>query len=87
MPFAWFFYAETAGRDLEEIDLIFAKAHIERKWPYQVANDMPKLNIDQIAEMSAEVGLSVPDRSFAARDEKTELAVSSNPSEEKQSDN
>ena len=87
VPFAWFFYAETAGRDLEEIDLIFAKAHIERKWPYQVANDMPKLNIDQIAEMSAEVGLSVPDRSFAARDEKTELAVSSNPSEEKQSDN
>lgn len=44
VPFGYFLYPETAGRDLEEIDLIFAKAHVENKWPFQVAKEMPKLS-------------------------------------------
>ncbi|KAJ5318198.1 hypothetical protein PENANT_c088G03551 [Penicillium antarcticum] len=86
IPFAWFFYAETAGRDLEEIDLIFAKAHIEKKWPYQVANSMPKLTVEQIAQMQIEVGLSVPDHQFASEAEKAEIAMSSGDSEKHASD-
>ncbi|KAB8071288.1 general substrate transporter [Aspergillus leporis] len=87
IPFAWFFYAETAGRDLEEIDLIFAKAHVEKKWPYQVANEMPKLTVEEIARMSAELGLDVPDREVAYGAEKAELALSSGESQEKQAAN
>jgi sugar porter (SP) family MFS transporter len=83
IPFAWFFYAETAGRDLEEIDIIFAKAHVEKKWPYQVANEMPKLTVDQIAQMQIEVGLAVPDQQFASEAEKVEMALSSGESEGK----
>ncbi|KAJ5998216.1 hypothetical protein N7499_001405 [Penicillium canescens] len=83
VPFAWFFYAETAGRDLEEIDIIFAKAHVEKKWPYQVANEMPKLTVDQIAQMQIEVGLAVPDQQFASEAEKAEMALSSGESEGK----
>lgn len=76
VPFGWFFYAETAGRELEEIDLIFAKAHVSGKWPYQVANEMPKLTFEQIAQMSAELGLDVPEHHVAAH-EKNELGLSS----------
>jgi sugar porter (SP) family MFS transporter len=83
IPFAWFFYAETAGRDLEEIDIIFAKAHIEKKWPYQIANSMPKLTVEQIAQMQIEVGLAVSDHQFASEAEKAEIAMSSGESEEK----
>ncbi|KAG2419834.1 sugar transporter STL1 [Aspergillus terreus] len=84
VPFAWFFYAETAGRDLEEIDIIFAKAHVDRKWPYQIANELPKLTVDQIAEMSADLGLDVSAQSTTADAEKVELALSSGDSQEKQ---
>lgn len=84
IPFAWFFYAETAGRDLEEIDIIFAKAHIEKKWPYQVANEMPKLSVEQIAQMQVEVGLDVADQRRASEAEKAEIAMSSTESEAKQ---
>ncbi|KAJ5156327.1 sugar transporter-like protein [Penicillium capsulatum] len=83
IPFAWFFYAETAGRDLEEIDIIFAKAHIEKKWPYQVANEMPKLTVDQIAQMQIEVGLNVSEQRHANETEKAELAMSSGESDTK----
>lgn len=87
VPFAYFFYAETAGRDLEEVDLIFAKAHIEGKWPFQVANEMPKLNAEQITQMSIELGLDVPENHVSAGTEKAELALSSGDSQDKPSTN
>lgn len=57
LPFAYFMYPETSGRHLEEVDLIFAKAYAEKKWPFQVANEMPKLSEDEVAEMAAQLGL------------------------------
>ena len=83
VPFAWFFYAETAGRDLEEVDIVFAKAHIEGKWPYQVANELPKLTPDQIAQMSADLGLTLPEAGVNYNAEKAEIAITHNDSQEK----
>jgi sugar porter (SP) family MFS transporter len=80
IPFAYFFYVETAGRDLEEIDLIFAKAHMEKKWPFQVAQELPKLTVQEIGQMSIDLGLAAPDHSEA---EKVEIATSSNEGEDK----
>lgn len=81
LPFAYFFYPETAGRDLEEIDIIFAKAHIERKWPFQVANELPKLTVQQITEMQRELGLDIPDHNVIQDSEKTEGGLSSSDNE------
>jgi sugar porter (SP) family MFS transporter len=57
VPFAWFFYVETAGRELEEVDIIYAKAHVEGRLAYKVANDMPKLTFEQILQQSRELGI------------------------------
>lgn len=82
IPFAWFFYAETAGRDLEEVDIIFAKAHVEKKWPYKVAQELPKLSVAQITQMQAELGLdSSDDRRRASEAEKAETTLSSGESD------
>ncbi|KAJ5806937.1 hypothetical protein N7474_010529 [Penicillium riverlandense] len=83
VPFAWFFYVETAGRDLEEVDIIFAKAHIEKKWPYQVAKELPKLTVEQIAQMQQELGMDIQDLQVASEAEKAEIATSSGDSDEK----
>lgn len=50
-------YPETSGRHLEEIDLIFAKAHAEKKWPFAVANEMPKLDHQEMKEMAQTLGV------------------------------
>jgi len=55
VPYGYFFYPETAGRELEEIDLIFAKASVEGKWPFQVAKELPKLSYDQIVELATQL--------------------------------
>ncbi|TKA22909.1 hypothetical protein B0A50_07848 [Salinomyces thailandicus] len=57
VPVAWFFYPETAGRHLEEVDLIFAKSHVEKKWAFSVANEMPKLDYDEMKEMALTLGI------------------------------
>lgn len=70
----YFFYVETAGRELEEIDIVYAKAHIEGKMAFRVANDMPKLDFEQIVQQSRELGLNTNDHSAP---EKNELGLSS----------
>ncbi|EPS25945.1 hypothetical protein PDE_00881 [Penicillium oxalicum 114-2] len=87
LPFAWFYYPETAGRDLEEVDLIFAKAHIEKKWPYQIANSMPKLSAEEIAAMLREVGLDHSDPRHSSEHEKAEMAMSSGNSDNEHASN
>ncbi|RAO73168.1 uncharacterized protein BHQ10_009180 [Talaromyces amestolkiae] len=73
IPFAYFFYVETAGRDLEEVDIIFAKAHVEKKWPFQVAQELPKLSHEEIQHHLFDLGLGASDHSSASDNEKVEI--------------
>ncbi|KAM0750892.1 putative MFS monosaccharide transporter [Meredithblackwellia eburnea MCA 4105] len=57
IPIIYLYYPETAGRTLEEIDLIFAKAYNENKSYVAVAASMPKLTDTQIAEESKRLHL------------------------------
>ncbi|PYH49628.1 putative MFS monosaccharide transporter [Aspergillus saccharolyticus JOP 1030-1] len=57
IPVIWFFYPETAGRSLEEIDLIFAKGYIENMSYVRAAKDLPKLTDDEIEAKAAEYGI------------------------------
>ncbi|OGE50123.1 hypothetical protein PENARI_c018G02092 [Penicillium arizonense] len=77
--FGFFFYVETAGRELEEVDIIYAKAHVEGKMPFRVAHDMPKLSFEQIVQQSRELGLDTNDH---AAPEKSELGLSSDNGQE-----
>ncbi|KAF3031566.1 hypothetical protein E8E12_002147 [Didymella heteroderae] len=43
LPAVYFFFPEPKGRSLEELDVIFAKAHAEGISPVKTANRMPKL--------------------------------------------
>ena len=60
LPIIFFFYPETAGRQLEEMDIIFAKAHLEHKPAYRVAKHMPKLTADEIEAEAEKIGLFEP---------------------------
>ncbi|KAJ5192183.1 hypothetical protein N7449_008325 [Penicillium cf. viridicatum] len=77
--FGFFFYVETAGRELEEIDIIYAKAHIEGKMPFRVAHTMPKLSFEEIVQQSRDLGLDTNDH---AAPEKNELGLSSDSGQE-----
>ncbi|GAA5881473.1 hypothetical protein JCM16303_005668 [Sporobolomyces ruberrimus] len=44
IPCVYFFYVETAGRTLEEIDLIFAKGYAEKRSYVSVSTSMDKLD-------------------------------------------
>ncbi|CAH6723750.1 sugar transporter Stl1p [[Candida] jaroonii] len=57
VPVIFFFYPETAGRQLEEIDIIFAKAHVENRQPWRVAATLPKLSNDEIEQHGRDLGL------------------------------
>ena len=77
--FGFFFYVETAGRELEEDDIIYAKAHVEGKMAWRVANTMPKLSFEEITQQSRELGLDTNDHGVH---EKTELGLSSDSGQE-----
>ncbi|GAA5916141.1 sugar porter family MFS transporter [Sporobolomyces salmoneus] len=44
IPIIWLFYIETAGRTLEEIDLIFAKGYAEKRSYVSVSTSMSKMD-------------------------------------------
>ncbi|KAG0153883.1 MFS sugar transporter Stl1, putative [Penicillium digitatum] len=77
--FGVFFYVETAGRQLGEVDRIYAKAHIEGKMAWRVAQDMPKLNFEEIVQQFRGLGL---DTNELAAHEKIELGLNSNSGQE-----
>ena len=56
LPSIYFFYPETAGRSLEEIDIIFAKGYAEDMWYVKAAKELPKLNDDEIEQKAVEYG-------------------------------
>lgn len=57
VPVIFFFYPETAGRSLEEIDIIFAKAYVEKRQPWRVAATMPKLSLQDVEDEAKNLGL------------------------------
>ncbi|EDK46768.1 sugar transporter-like protein [Lodderomyces elongisporus] len=57
IPIIFFFYPETAGRSLEEIDIIFAKAYVDKRQPWRVAATMPKLSLQDIEDEAKNLGL------------------------------
>jgi len=52
LPIIYLFYPETAGRTLEEIDVVFAHAHIVQRRPTIIAEELPKLTDHQVQAMT-----------------------------------
>ncbi|WVR08726.1 hypothetical protein IAU60_005784 [Kwoniella sp. DSM 27419] len=57
LPFIYFFYPETTGRTLEELDVIFAHAHLTERRPTLVAAELPKLSDHQVQAMTERYGI------------------------------
>ena len=57
-PFIYFFYVETRGRSLEEIDIIFAKAYTNGEWYVKTAWELPALSEHDIERAAVQYGLA-----------------------------
>ncbi|KAI0480711.1 general substrate transporter [Xylariaceae sp. FL0804] len=57
LPVIWFFYPETAKRSLEEIDIIFAKGHVENMSYVRAAAELPLLADEQVEQEALKYGL------------------------------
>ncbi|KAF2033748.1 general substrate transporter [Setomelanomma holmii] len=56
LPFIYIFYPETKQRSLEEIDLIFAKGHLENMSYVKAAKELPFLDPRGIEQMQRQFG-------------------------------
>lgn len=66
LPAIYFFYPETAGRSLEEIDIIFARGYVEKVSYVKMAKEMPPLTSSEIAAEWARLGLEdIPEHDAA----------------------
>ncbi|GAA6019495.1 hypothetical protein JCM11491_000976 [Sporobolomyces phaffii] len=67
LPFIYLFYPETAGRSLEEIDVIFARGYVENVSYVKMAKEMPALTTAEINAEWQRLGLGeLPDQEAAA---------------------
>ncbi|KAK4034963.1 sugar transporter STL1 [Parachaetomium inaequale] len=57
IPVIYFFYPETARRSLEEIDIIFAKGHVENISYVKAAKELPQLQPTEIQQYAKQYGL------------------------------
>ncbi|KAM5342291.1 hypothetical protein ACJ41O_013257 [Fusarium nematophilum] len=56
-PVLYFFYPETANRSLEEIDIIFAKGHVENMSYVKAAKELPFLSQEEVEREALRLGL------------------------------
>lgn len=63
LPIIYFFYPETAGRSLEEIDIIFAKGYTENINYVTAAKQLPKLSDEEVEQAAIQYGFAGPDAS------------------------
>lgn len=61
IPILYFLYPETAGRSLEEIDLIFAKGFMENKSYVHAAQQLPKIADHEVDQRARELGFVTSD--------------------------
>ena len=57
-------------------------AHVEKKWPFQVAQQLPKLSHEEIQQHLFELGLGASDHSSASDNDKVEIGGGSSGPEE-----
>ncbi|KAJ5202099.1 uncharacterized protein N7498_006762 [Penicillium cinerascens] len=68
-PIIWFFYPETAGRSLEEIDLIFAKGYCENMSYVRAAKELPYLSDEEIEQAAVQYGFVPADTGISSSHE------------------
>lgn len=78
IPVIFFFYPETAGRSLEEIDIIYAKSNDEKTQAWRVAANLPKLSLQEVDDYANALGLYEDDlekEDFAGEEEGKEAGA------------
>lgn len=81
LPVVFLFYPETAGRSLEEIDIIFAKGYLEDMTYVKASRELPRLSDRQIEELAIHYGLGDPNSQFHMDKELSEDGATVEPKE------
>ncbi|KAI9738035.1 MAG: hypothetical protein M1818_005463 [Claussenomyces sp. TS43310] len=84
LPVVFFFYPETRGRSLEEIDIVFAKGYLEDMSYVKSSHELPRLDDNAVEEYANKYGINGEDGDFyidrkVSRDARAEMAEGAQP--------